>query len=608
MKNELCLLMLEDNELDADLIQRFLGRSGMSFTALLATGKKEFIAAITEKTFDVVLADNSLPQFNSIEALRILQDRGIDVPFILVTGTVSEEFAAEIIRLGADDYILKNNLTRLPSAINRAIELHQMQQEQKRAEEEIKASNERFNLISKATNDALWEWDINTNKTWWSESNYNMFGYDPDKTIPAMEEWLQKIHPDDRHLLTDTLEKIKRREIYNWENEFRFLKPDNTYGTILQRGFVLPDQNGYPVRLMGSFLDITSRKQAEEALQRSESKYKLLFEQNPMPMWMVALPGLQIVDVNESAIEHYGYSREEFLKMTSVDLQPQEEKEKFINYHVPKTAGSRFAGIWRHMKKDGTIIDVDIIAHDIVYNGQPVRLVLSNDITNKLQAEERLKQSHEEMRQLASRLQDIREEERANMAREIHDELGQQLTGLKMDVSWLTKKLVPREDHIENKLKSITELLNETIVKVRKLATELRPSILDDVGLAEAMEWQSTEFEKRSGIKVTFSFSGEAITIPVNISIGLFRIYQESLTNVARHAEASEVYSSLVLQGHELALSITDNGKGFDPAAIGHKKTLGLLGMKERTVMMGGSYTIKSHPGKGTTVSINVPV
>src|SRR5690349_15337212 len=163
MKNELCLLMLEDNELDADLIKRLLQRSGMAFSAVLATGKKEFIAAITARTFDAVLADNSLPQFNSIEALKILQERGIEVPFILVTGTVSEEFAAEIIRLGADDYILKNNLTRLPSAINRAIELHQMQQEQKRAEEEIKASNERFNLISKATNDALWEWDMRTN-------------------------------------------------------------------------------------------------------------------------------------------------------------------------------------------------------------------------------------------------------------------------------------------------------------------------------------------------------------------------------------------------------------------------------------------------------------
>ena len=608
MKNKLCLLMLEDNELDADLIKRFLERSGMGFTALLATGKKEFITAITEKTFDVVLADNSLPQFNSIEALRILQEKGLDIPFILVTGTVSEEFAAEIIRLGADDYILKNNLTRLPSAINRAIELHRMQQEKKQAEEEIKASNERFNLISKATNDALWEWDMHTNKIWWSESHYTMFGYDPGKTVPGMEEWLQKIHPDDRHQLTGILERIKKRELYNWENEFRFLKADNSYGTILQRGFVLTDKDGCPIRLMGSFLDITARKQAEEALQRSESKYKLLFEQNPMPMWMVALPGLQIVDVNESAIEHYGYSRKEFLGMTSVDLRPEEEKEKFISYHAPKTTGTRFAGIWRHMKKNGTVINVDIIAHDIVYNGQPVRLVLSNDITNKLEAEERLKQSHEEMRLLASRLQDIREEERASMAREIHDELGQQLTGLKMDVSWLSKKLVPREDPIDTKLKSITELLNETIVKVRKLATELRPSILDDVGLTEAMEWQSSEFEKRSGIKVMFSSSGDAITVPVNISIGLFRIYQESLTNVARHAEASEVVSSLVLQDHKLALSITDNGKGFDPASIGHKKTLGLLGMKERTVMMGGSYTIKSHPGEGTTVSINVPV
>ncbi|MBS1565134.1 MAG: PAS domain-containing protein, partial [Bacteroidetes bacterium] len=394
MKQELKILMLEDNELDAELIKRFLQRAGMSFTARLATGKQEYISAISEQTFDAMLADNSLPQFNSIEALKIMQEKGLDIRFILVTGTVSEEFAAEIIRLGADDYILKNNLNRLPSAINRAIELHEMHQEQKRQAEEIRESNERFNLISKATNDALWEWDLHTRKVWWSESHYTLFGYDPEKIKPGLKQWLQKIHPDDRQQLTRIMRQVKKGRLHNWESELRFCLPDNDYGTLLQRGFVLMDSNERPVRAMGSFLDITDRKLAEE----------------------------------------------------------------------------------------------------------------------------QLRESHEEMRLLASRLQEIREEERAHMAREIHDVLGQQLTGLKMDVSWLSKKLGPREEHIENKLKSISDLLTETIVTVRKLATELRPSILDDVGLAEAMEWQSAEFEKRSGIRVSFRHEGPPISVPVNIS------------------------------------------------------------------------------------------
>ncbi len=608
MKNKLKLLMLEDDELDADLIKRFLERSGMELNVRLATDKKEFITAIKESGFDVILADNSLPQFNSVEALKMTRENELDIPFILVTGTVSEEFAVAIIQRGADDYILKNNLTRLPSAINRAIERHRMRQEKSRTEEEIRASNERFQLISKATNDALWEWDLQTNKIWWSESHYTLFGFDPDKPKPSMEEWLEKIHPEDRHILNNALDMIKSSQVRNWQNELRFLKPGNGYGTLLQRGFVLPDENGRPVRLMGSFMDISDRKQSEEDLRASEAKYKLLFEKNPMPMWMVALPGLNIVDVNQSALEHYGYSREEFLRMTSIDLRPEEDIERFLNYIPSGANGTRYAGIWRHRKKDGAIINVDIIAHDIYYQGRNVRLVLSNDVTDTLLAEEQLKQSHEELRQLASRLQEIREEERANMAREIHDELGQQLTGLKMDVSWLTKKLVTKEEAIEDKLKSITELLNETIVKVRKLATELRPSILDDVGLAEAMEWQSSEFEKRSGIKVEFSSPELTVTVPANVTIGLFRIFQESLTNVARHAEAGLVKASLIQKEKELELVITDNGKGFDLASIGPKKTLGLLGMKERTLMMGGAYEIVSHPGKGTTVRITIPI
>ena len=608
MKNKLKLLMLEDDEFDADLIKRFLERSGMELYIRLAPGKKEFVDAIAEPDFDVILADNSLPQFNSVEALKMIQENKLDIPFILVTGTVSEEFAVAIIQRGADDYILKNNLTRLPSAINRAIERHRLREEKARTEEEIRASNERFQLISKATNDALWEWDLQTNKIWWSESHYIMFGFNPDQPQPSMEEWLQNIHPEDRHVLTDVLEMVKSNQVHNWQNELRFLKPGNTYGTLLQRGFVLPDENGCPVRLMGSFMDISDRKQSEEDLRASEAKYKLLFEKNPMPMWMIALPDLNIVDVNQSAIDHYGYSRQEFLRMSSIDLRPEEDIEKFLNYKPSETNGTRFAGIWRHRKKNGTVITVDIIAHDLYYQGRNVRLVLSNDVTDTLLAEEQLKQSHEELRQLASHLQDIREEERANMAREIHDELGQQLTGLKMDVSWLSKKLVNREEPIDDKLKSITGLLNETIVKVRQLATDLRPSILDDVGLVEALEWQSTEFEKRSGIKVEFRALELTVTIPANVTIGLFRIFQESLTNVARHAEANLVKASLVQKDKKLELIITDNGKGFDITTIGPKKTLGLLGMKERTLMMGGKYEIVSQPGKGATVRITIPI
>lgn len=340
--------------MDAELIQRFLQRSGLDFMAMVVSDKEEFEAAIKEDSFDAILADNSLPQFNSVDALQLIRGQDIDWPFILVTGTVSEEFAVDIIHQGADDYILKNNLTRLPTAITRAIE--------------------------------------------------------------------------------------KKR-----------------------------------------------------------------------------------------------ISRE------------------------------------------------------------------------KLKTENEMLQINIELRELSSHLQTIREEERIQIARDIHDELGQQLTGLKMDVYALAKKLPPEDSVVQEKLKDIKELI-ETIVKsVRKISANLRPSILDDLGLVAALEWQSQEVQTRFGIKVDFTCALPEIDASVGISTGLFRIYQEALTNAVRHANAHLVESSLKMEKERLVLMITDDGKGIEMTAGPKKKSFGLLGIKERVYVMNGSYELNSEPGKGTSLKVSVP-
>ena len=226
---------------------------------------------------------------------------------------------------------------------------------------------------------------------------------------------------------------------------------------------------------------------------------------------------------------------------------------------------------------------------------------ISTDITDRKLAEEAL-------RDLSAHLQEVREEERIVIAREIHDELGQQITGIKMDVSWISKKMPGVDGLIKQKIDGILKLLDEAVKTIRRISTELRPSILDDLGLIAAMEWQSHEFQMRSGIHTEFKSPMDEVSVPKNIATSLFRIYQESLTNVARHAEAHKISSQLQLNNNHLVLKITDNGKGFEVNKITTKKTLGLLGMKERTMMMGGKYEIISAPGKGTTVMVTVPL
>lgn len=217
-------------------------------------------------------------------------------------------------------------------------------------------------------------------------------------------------------------------------------------------------------------------------------------------------------------------------------------------------------------------------------------------------------QMNEQLRDLSAHLQNIREEERMHIAREMHDELGQLLTGFKMDVSWLNKRLADSNDPaLKEKLAEMLTIVDESVAFVRKLAAELRPGILDDLGLIPALEWHSKEFTKRYNIEVVFQSLVKELHTSELVATGLFRMYQESLTNVARHSGASNVTATLQLSHGHIHLSISDNGKGFDMTAYGQKKTLGLLGMKERAVMIGGKLDIQSEPGKGTTITITVP-
>jgi PAS domain S-box-containing protein len=324
-------------------------------------------------------------------------------------------------------------------------------------------------------------------------------------------------------------------------------------------------------------------------------------------MWMLSLPERKFLDVNDAAIEIYGYTKDEFLHMDIWDIRPRDDKKQLKEALGKLKDGESYNGVWKHLKKDGSIVRVNIISHDIIYNGQPAKLVLASDITEKLEAEERLQESHEAYKQLASHLETVREAERTHIAREIHDELGQQLTGLKMDISWLSKKIKTKDSEIQQKIKETIELIDGTVITVRRIATELRPSILDDLGLVAAMEWQSEEFERRSGIRTDFKSNVSSATVPADLATSIFRIYQESLTNVMRHADATKVSASLQINNEDVRLNISDDGKGFVVEEIANKKTLGLMGMRERATLLGGSYEIISEPEDGTSVNIIVP-
>jgi signal transduction histidine kinase len=232
---------------------------------------------------------------------------------------------------------------------------------------------------------------------------------------------------------------------------------------------------------------------------------------------------------------------------------------------------------------------------------------IQRDVTERHRARETLQASREQLRALASRLQKVREEERTEMAREIHDELGQALTGLKLDISWMKNRL-PRDHEVMEQCVSIIERIDQTINVVRRIATTLRPSVLDQLGLAAALEWQGQEFRARTGIECVVEQACNGVPIPDDLGSSAFRIVQESLTNVARHAKATHVTIRVGQTDTLLTLEVSDNGVGCAAACLDGTKSLGLVGMRERALACGGEFSISGKPGRGTTVSLRVPV
>jgi signal transduction histidine kinase len=232
---------------------------------------------------------------------------------------------------------------------------------------------------------------------------------------------------------------------------------------------------------------------------------------------------------------------------------------------------------------------------------------LESEVAERKKVEDALRKSRQELRDLASHLLSVREQERTDIAREIHDELGQALTALKMDVHWLGSRVGNGQPTVIAKLAAMSKLVEGTIHAVRRISSQLRPKLLDDLGLSAAMEWQAREFEQRSGVRCGIRSEPDDIVLDSARSTTLFRIFQETLTNVARHAEASRVDVVLTNFAGTLEMRIDDDGRGIRPEQVTDGRSLGIVGMRERVRSLGGRLEISGRPGRGTIVHVALP-
>ncbi|MDD5007148.1 MAG: PAS domain S-box protein [Syntrophorhabdaceae bacterium] len=456
-----------------------------------------------------------------------------------------------------------------------------------------------------------WELDTSTMTTTWSEEIFHIFSLDPEEGEPSFEAHQKVIHTDDWGILNNAMTTTIVEGI-PFDIVFRILRPDKTIRWMHAIGYPKKDSEGRIVSVFGTAQDITDMRLIEEALREREEHYRILTEKNIAGIYLIQ-DGL-FRYVNPTFCSIYGYTGNELVdKLSPLDLVVEEERE-FANDRIQqRLSGEKESDQFsmRIRRKDGEIRLLEMFSSYALYAGKPAVLGTCIDMTEARRANEAIKRSQKELRALTAYLQNIREEERTQIAREIHDELGQSLTGIKIDISWLKKKLsniVEPADPIQAKIDSLLTLTESTIAVTRELSLSLRPGILDDLGLVVAINWQLKRFQEKAGIICMLQTDVAEITIPTDYATALFRISQECLTNISRYANATKVKIALTKEGENLVLEIEDNGKGITTEQIRNPLSLGILGMRERIKNLKGKFHISGAPGKGTKVRVELPM
>jgi len=360
-----------------------------------------------------------------------------------------------------------------------------------------------------------------------------------------------------------------------------------------------------PKELVATVRALLRVRTSEEQLWESQLQYRSFFEANPLPCCVFDTADLRVLAVNAAAVQHYGYSREEFTAMTLRELSPPEERAAFLEGLHANAPAEHTLRTWTHITKNGQLIDVDVVWAPLELNGNSVRLAIFRDITEKLALQ--AAQHQEEIRRLLlERALQAQEDERRRIARELHDEAGQLMTTLLIGLRTLSD--ARRLADAKQQAKGLREIASDAIDELGRLARGLHSSVLDDLGFEAAIRRFIYDFSKTHGIQVDLQM-GDVYLAGFNRDeqINLYRIVQEALTNVARHARAHRVHVRFENSPLDLEVTIHDDGRGFSGVVNNSSQHLGIEGMRQRAASLGGALRITSPQEGGTLVRMQIP-
>jgi PAS domain S-box-containing protein len=481
--------------------------------------------------------------------------------------------------------------------------------ERKQTEEKLRRSE---SLLAEAQHLARlgsWSWDVVSDTLLWSDEHYRIFGLEPQEMVMTYDRFLSLIHPDDRATIRNQVERAFQ-DRQPFEDTYRVLRQDATVRVVHSRGQVVFDEGGKPVRLFGTAQDITERCRAEERLRESEERFHQLAENIDGYFWLNSL------DDREMYYLSPGYEKITGRSCASLYQQPEswadiihpEDRAYVLDVaQMPLLPEGRQAE-YRILRPDGSVRWIRDRAFPVRNaSGEVYRVAgIGEDVTQRRQAEEKVREYYERVQALSRQLLTVQEEQRRRLARELHDEIGQILTSLRFA---LEASASGPPEAAAGKVGEARALIGEALTRVRELSFDLRPALLDHLGLLPALRGLIERYTACTGVRVNFNQTALDRRFAPELETAAYRIVQEALTNVARHARVCEAEVRLWVDVGTLQVQVEDQGVGFDPETVlAAGRSSGLPGMHERVKLLGGRLAVESAPAGGTHLLAELPL
>ncbi len=569
MSTPIRVLIVDDSEDDALLLCRQLRSDGYEPSFGRVDTAEALDAALERQAWDIVLSDFVMPQFNGLEAVRQVKGKGLDIPIIIVSGRIGEETAVDCMLAGADDYIMKDNMKRLGAAVARELREAENRANRRIAEERFRTAETNFRQVITSSADGI--------------------------VIVDKDGAIRFVNPSAEALFCRSSgDMVGTPFAFPIVEKAEIEIPRGDDGTVTaEMRIVETDWEGTPA-YVATLRDVTERKRNMIALQDSEAKLRLLLDQIPCVSWttdtslrFTSTRGTETEIMRFLPQQTVGITLMEYFKIGDADFDPYVAHRRALQgisstFELSRS-GHTFYSRVEPLRDPGNLI-VGVVG-------------VTFDITER-------KRSEEQLRHLSQRLVSLQENERRAIARELHDEIGQSLTALKLFMDRASAVQLGTDNA---GLQEARKTLRELMGRIRDMSLDLRPTMLDDLGLLPTLMWHFKRYTAQTRVRVDFRHSGLQMELPPEVVSAAYRIVQEALTNVARHAQVSDVVVSVCTDNDALVLEVEDQGAGFDLNKIA-PSSIGLNSMRERALSLNGKLMVRSAPGEGTCLIAELPL